>query len=528
MIQDDARQHVFWMLRFLDSNLFPQDIIADYFQSVAPWGYKNFYRCFAWLGINPIFFSKILPTYLGLITTIYTFYLTLEIIPVAAVGFVSTLLLNQYLWLRDDLVSATPVAFVYPLLTAAIYYLLKGNLIGCLLATAGLGLFYPQAALIMGGVFILGLIFKKRASKLTTYPRNLINLVGLGVVTLVAVLYGSQTSDYAPIISASEAKTMAEFLNKGKSEFFVPYWGEFWFTGQRTGLMPRFKTILPLIASLFLPLLYLAPLQFPLLRKIQNKGRILIDITAASLGMFALSHVLLFKLHLPSRYTEHTLRIVTAIAGGIAIVAVIDGLLAKVTGRGIGSHLAFLLASSLFSLVLINPALMSQFPDTDYIVGNYPNLYKFFQQQPVDTLIASVTEETNNLPAFTKRSILVGNEGYSVPYHQGYYREIKQRSVDLIQAQYSADLKVVQQFIAKYGVDFWLLQREIFQPVYLANNRWFMQYQPYTNQAIAQLQAKQEPALRKIQKTCTVWQEEPFWVLDAECISNLDSSTFPH
>jgi len=36
VIQDDARQHVFWTRRFLDSNLFPNDLIADYFQSVAP------------------------------------------------------------------------------------------------------------------------------------------------------------------------------------------------------------------------------------------------------------------------------------------------------------------------------------------------------------------------------------------------------------------------------------------------------------------------------------------------------------
>ncbi|MEB3885120.1 hypothetical protein [Lyngbya sp. CCY1209] len=36
VIQDDARQHVFWMRRFLDPDLFPNDAIADYFQSVAP------------------------------------------------------------------------------------------------------------------------------------------------------------------------------------------------------------------------------------------------------------------------------------------------------------------------------------------------------------------------------------------------------------------------------------------------------------------------------------------------------------
>jgi len=29
VVQDDARQHVFWMQRFFDPGLFPKDLIAD-------------------------------------------------------------------------------------------------------------------------------------------------------------------------------------------------------------------------------------------------------------------------------------------------------------------------------------------------------------------------------------------------------------------------------------------------------------------------------------------------------------------
>ncbi len=59
IIQDDARQHVFWMRRFLDPELFPKDIIADYFQSVAPPGYTALYHFMATLGIEPVVFSKL-------------------------------------------------------------------------------------------------------------------------------------------------------------------------------------------------------------------------------------------------------------------------------------------------------------------------------------------------------------------------------------------------------------------------------------------------------------------------------------
>ena len=60
VVQDDARQHVFWMLRYIDANLFPSDLIADYFQSVAPAGYSNLYRIISF-GINPIYLNKHLP-----------------------------------------------------------------------------------------------------------------------------------------------------------------------------------------------------------------------------------------------------------------------------------------------------------------------------------------------------------------------------------------------------------------------------------------------------------------------------------
>src|SRR5262249_44889873 len=69
VIQDDGRQHVFWMWRFVDPELFRGDLIADYFQSVAPAGYSMLYRGAARLGMDPIYFSKLLPMALGVLTT---------------------------------------------------------------------------------------------------------------------------------------------------------------------------------------------------------------------------------------------------------------------------------------------------------------------------------------------------------------------------------------------------------------------------------------------------------------------------
>jgi hypothetical protein len=125
IIQDDARQHIFWMQRFVDNQLFPKDLITDYFESISPPGYKAFYQILAFLGINPILASKILPVLLGVMTTVYYFGICVEILPIPLTGFIGTLLLNQVLWLGDDLLSATSRAFLYPFFFAFTYYFLK-------------------------------------------------------------------------------------------------------------------------------------------------------------------------------------------------------------------------------------------------------------------------------------------------------------------------------------------------------------------------------------------------------------------
>ena len=97
VVQDDARQHVFWMLRFLDPNLFPNDLIANYFQSVAPAGYSSLYHLLASIGINPLLFNKILPSIMALITTGYCFGICLQILPIPFTGFIAIEMLNQNL-----------------------------------------------------------------------------------------------------------------------------------------------------------------------------------------------------------------------------------------------------------------------------------------------------------------------------------------------------------------------------------------------------------------------------------------------
>ena len=530
IVQDDARQHVFWMQRFVDSQLFPKDLIADYFQTVAPAGYTGLYWFAAKLGIAPLLLSKLLPPILGIITTAYCFALTMQLLPVPVAGFISSLFLNHYLWMRDDLVSATAVAFVYPLFAAFLYYWTRRALLPACASLALLGLFYPQAVLISAGIIIIEL-WRKQDYRFC--------LSCLAVAFSVMLLYALKSNGYGPVVTAAEARNLPEFLPGGEFKFFNKYPQDFWFTGQRSGIAPRFGSILPLVTGGLLPLLLLfnwnrsrlenqklqnqnqslASSPFPLLRRLENIG-LLLEIILASLAMFFICHAMLFRLHLPSRYTEHSLRFVAAIAAGIALTVLVDAV-ASWSQKQRKPIVHYIFTALVLGVVILEPTWLKRFPRTDYVIGKAAPAYEFFAAQPKDILVASLAAEANNIPLFSQRSIIVGSEGYPVPYHKKYYKEMRQRTVDSIAAHYSPDIQDLRRFTEGYSIDFWMVEEGAFTPDYITRDRWMMQYRDTANEAIANLQQGKTPALARASDRCTVLQSDRFAIIEAKCAIGL-------
>jgi len=526
VVQDDARQHVFWMQRFVDAELFPGDLIADYFQSAVPIGYTSLYRLGALLGIDPMIFNKLLPIALSLITTGFVFGISMQILPLPVTGFLTTLLLNQNVWMKDDLASATPRAFLYPLFAAFLYFLLRRSLLPMLGAIALQGLFYPQCLLISAGILCLQPLqwHQGKPSFSNVRADYLFCFAGLAVAILVLLPFALQSSEFGPTITPAEARELADFGENGRSRFFINDPFEFWLVGERSGIFPALWVPPLMVSGLLLPILWRFPDRFPLLRQVTRQIKLLPQIILASLGLFAIAHLLLFKLQLPSRYTQHSFRFVMAIAAAIAVTATLDALFHWANRPGdrlVGKKLLSLGITALLSGWLIfYPSLVEEFPEPNYKVGEVPALYEFFQQQPKDTLVASLSNEINNIPSFAQRSILVGRE-YAIPYQLGYYRQFRERVVDLIRAQYSPNLSVVQGFIQRYGVDFWVLDREALSAKYVVDERWVRQHEEIVAEVVTAMQQGNVPALSQGIRQCLVLEVEDLIVLEAACLTEL-------
>ena len=505
-VQDDARQHVFWLQRLNDADLFPNDLIADYFSSVAPAGYKFVYWLANLFGLEPFVFNQILPVLLGTSSSIYMFLITVEIFPVPFAGFLSALLLNQNLWLLNDLVSGTPRAFFYVFFLGFVYYLLRQQL-WCLLFIILQGLFYPQAVLISAGILLLNLITKKQ--------KRYFYLTCLIMAIAILALYKLQTSEFNLVITGEVAKQLPEFYPGGRSSFYDDDWWDFWLVGERSGFFPfEWEYVLLSSFGLLLPALVKRPERFKLVKYLNYKVEIIGQILLVSLGLFCLAHLLLFDLHLPSRYSQHTWRIAIALTNGITLAILLDRLTAKVSRQRKLWYLVVAIAIVLIPTYIAQYFYPSRF---SFATGEAPELYQFLQQQPKDSLIATLSKEGDFIPSLAQRSVLTSRE-YSIPYHLDYYNPIRQRTKDLIQAQYTNNQTDLTQFVEKYQPDFWAIDKNAFEIDYLRNNKWLQQFQPETQNAIANLQQGKPAIVDKIPR-CSVLETAKLNLLDPRCVT---------
>jgi hypothetical protein len=505
--------------------LFPNDLIASYFQTVAPVGYQFFYWIVAKLGIEPIVLTKLLPIILACIATLYFFNLSLIIFSVPSGALISTLIFNQQLWLNDDLVSATPRAFVYPLFAAFLFYLLRNQLWLGLIAMTLQGLFFPQIMLLDLAILTVRLFrWTGRWPRLISDTNAYQFWLGGWLVTVLVLLpFALSLSQFGSVLTAAQMRMMPEYGLGGRNEYFGVNLFNFIFDSSNGLQIPLFPSIVWL--GFALPVLLRS--RFPLVHRITQEVRILFEVMLASLGLFFLAHLLLLKLHFPSRYTYHSWRFVLSIATAIVLTVWLDSGW-RWFQQTRQTHTPFrskeILLTGITGLLLLTVILVPAVPSLflkfqGWWMGEPTALYDYLSTQPKDIVVASLAPAADNIPAFAQRSTLVGRE-FALPHHPNYYNLMRQRTIDLIQSQYSPDLSQVQQLISKYKIDFLLIETTAFEPNYLLQKDWLIHssFQDVTQAAVTSLETHVTPAIMATIDRCSVLSTKNLTLLNAACI----------
>lgn len=531
IVQDDQRLHLVWLQQWIDPQLFANDLLARYYQSIQPIGFRTVYWLAAQIGIAPMTLAAVLPLILALLSSIFLYRVTVRLLPHPIAPVLAVLIFNQNIWCKDDLIAAAPRSFAYLLLILFLDRVIAINrspqkrrlqLAGsCLLVLALQGLFYPQILLVSLGVLWLQLMhWQQNRLEFSREPwRYGLAIAALILTGIILLGFSHSASEFGAMFSAAEMRSMPEFQPGGRRAYFGVNPLRFWFGGASGLRFPLFPPIL--WAAIGLPFL----LKSRFAPAIRPEGAVLAQTMTASIGLFGLAHLTLPLLYLPSRYTFYSSRVVMAIAAGTVLALLIDrfwqwvdqsrrtGLQAR---DRIGVGLAVLFAIVAVIVPAIPPLFLS---NQGWITASETELYDFLATQPKNSMIATLSPAADNIPAFAGRSVLFSPE-LALPYHSGFYREMQQRIGDVIRAQYSSEIAAVQSAIEKYGIRLWITESDSFDSDYLLKQSWLMNSSIRSTvlETIASLAPDQTPVLQTASQQCVVFSWKTYRVIEASCV----------
>ncbi|MEZ5647522.1 MAG: hypothetical protein R3E60_00840 [Alphaproteobacteria bacterium] len=335
VVQDDARQFIFWMAKWRHPALFKNDMVAEYFESVSPHGFSAIYWIADRLGFDPVTASKLFPPALMFLLAWLAFRFAMRIFPSPLAAFVAASTTTLFMSLNDIVFSATPRAFAVPFFLAFLLFLLRKSVGGVVLMIGLMASFYPQIALVAVGTLCLSPVIWTRKNGQGGFAidlsRQRLTMVGAGTAMGLGLLFlfAFDSSTFGPSVTLAQARQWPAFGPGGRTEIFLPDGSVPILCDGRTGFLPREWgcVLAPTVLSLIhVVLVYLIPLwlvwlahRSKLRLRPQPESLILVTVLAAISFLYALAYVVMFDLHLPGRYSAVALRATGPLAFGLGL-----------------------------------------------------------------------------------------------------------------------------------------------------------------------------------------------------------------
>ncbi|MDD9897878.1 MAG: hypothetical protein OXU45_02655 [Candidatus Melainabacteria bacterium] len=440
-INDDVRNQIYWMAKFVDPGFFANDYIASYFNQssmVSPM-LASLYKFWSFFA-DPKILTQYLPFVIILATT-YFLYKACEIHAGPNYAFWISLVFNLYIWTMKYTAGGLPRAFFYLLFFLFFWMLAKrawGWLVFCFVLQA---LIYPTASFLS----LVTLLIESFRSKLS--PKIFAGATAISAVILCTRYLYFKVPSFGPLTTLEQAKAMPEFYIDGRAAVFItPY--SFTQTGFDWSLINDMLIKFWDQAYIFLVVLAALVISFVAYKKLAANSSPLVNMPAylysssfASIGLFILAYLTLFYLYLPHRYIAYTLPLVP--------VYIVGALLFKLEQDS--SRRPWLV----WLVVILLSFGISKLWREDLIHVSKPQrkLFTYLASTPKEAMIAAPMDLASNIVAFAYRSVIANSET-NIPFHQAYYQEITKRVQDLEQLFKTEDLNYIQDFVQEYNIDY--------------------------------------------------------------------------
>jgi hypothetical protein len=223
-----------------------------------------------------------------------------------------------------------------------------------------------------------------------------------------------------------------------------------------------------------------------------------------------LAHLMLFRLHLPSRYVQWSLPLVLAVAAGLALAI----LSAEATARFRPAWRGSLAAA----LALVFGGGVALYPGryhSNFIRDEHPAITAHLRAQPKGVVVAAPPRAAGSLAALSGRPTLVGRE-YAVAYHLGYYGEVGRRTRDLIDAYYDEGTTQLAALVERYGVDFFLVDDAAFDAT--TSRRMWGRFEPFTSAVATRFDRPRRYTLQDLAGRCAAVRDGTVALVPATCL----------
>ena len=266
----------------------------------------------------------------------------------------------------------------------------------------------------------------------------------VALVLLAPTVFGG--SPFGPTVDAATAREMPEFGPSGRNAFFFPDPYEYWIVSYRSGFDLRVTDLLVPGLPILYELLALAGL-LPLAAACFGAWRpdgpslapatvLIAQVMLASLVLFLLAHLLLFRLYLPARFVAWTVPLALAIAAGVGIVAVLESAAMASAATGVAAHAAHRRGAAVAaSGDRAGRSTRPRSTATSCSTGR-PRSRRTCERSRLTRWWSACRWRPTRSQRSLDGPVLVNRE-YALAYHLGYYGQVERRARDVIEAYYA-------------------------------------------------------------------------------------------
>jgi hypothetical protein len=513
-LNDDVRNQIYWMAQLANPSAFSQDYIARYFTQpmlISPVLWLLYLLGGQWL--SPAQLSQLLPFGMVVLTTFLLFQYAKRY-QNGLYAFWVCFSFNCALWIFKNMAGGLSRSFIYPLLFWTLWQLHLKN-------WAWLGLGLVLSAMIYPPAFFLGFILLVietlyLANRDGLRKQRLMCLLGSFAGSLGLLFWRSAHSAetqplFGPLNSNQSIEGLPDFASGGRVVLFP--WGSFsedWigplqWVGQILERVPHLYILIPTAGfglALWLYKRFAQKHWGPLLIPPQV-WRLLIS----SSILYSIAWVFLFYFYVPERYFQYTLPLIPTFMVGAIIYQLQQRYSPAKRWAYLGlAGLGLLITSFFWRADLMNPKASER------------DLYSFLGKTPAHSMIAASPGLASNIPLYAYRSVYISNEAY-IPFHQGYYKVIKDRLKSFLQAYYAVDAQSLSDFVRQNRLDYFVVQAIDFKEPRLSElpKRYYYAFSPDFFLSLKQSNP-QNYLLIQAPKRCIPFQTRGLKVIEMPCL----------